>query len=646
MLKLNSRIPEGPLAEKWSNYKSNQNLVNPANKRKLDVIVIGTGLAGASAAASLAEMGFKVKSFCYQDSSRRAHSISAQGGINAAKNYQNDGDSIYRLFYDTIKGGDYRSREANVYRLAEVSNEIIDQCVAQGVPFAREYGGTLDNRSFGGALVSRTFYARGQTGQQLLLGAYQAQARQVKKGNIEMYPRMEMYNLVMVDGKARGIIGRDVITGKLERFSAHAVVLASGGYGNVFFLSTMAMGANASAAWQCYKKGALFGNPCFVQIHPTCIPVHGEAQSKLTLMSESLRNDGRIWVPKKKEDAEGLQKGTLGGVDIPEEDRDYYLERRYPAFGNLVPRDVASRAAKERCDAGYGVNSTGLAVFLDFKDAIERLGKDVIEAKYGNLFQMYEKITDDNPYKVPMMIYPAIHYSMGGIWVDYELHSTIPGLFATGESNFSDHGANRLGASALMQGLADGYFVLPYTIQSYLADEINTPRFKTDLPEFEAAEKEVKDQLEKLMAIRGTMSVDTLHKKLGKIMWEGVGMARNKKGLIKAREEIQKLKEVFWFDLKIPGEIEDLNGELQKASRLADFIELGELMAMDALIREESCGGHFREEYQTEEGEALRDDKDMTFVAAWEYKGEDKDPALHKEDLDFEFIEVKQRNYK
>jgi len=634
------------LAEKWSNYKSSQNLVNPANKRKLDVIVVGTGLAGASAAASLAEMGFKVKSFCYQDSPRRAHSIAAQGGINAAKNYQNDGDSIYRLFYDTIKGGDYRSREANVYRLAEVSNEIIDQCVAQGVPFAREYGGTLDNRSFGGALVSRTFYARGQTGQQLLLGAYQAQSRQVKKGNIEMYPRMEMYNLVMVDGKARGIIGRDVITGKLERFSAHAVVLATGGYGNVFFLSTMAMGANASAAWQCYKKGALFGNPSFVQIHPTCIPVHGDAQSKLTLMSESLRNDGRIWVPKKKEDAEGLQNGTLSGTDIPEEDRDYYLERRYPAFGNLVPRDVASRAAKERCDAGYGVNSTGLAVFLDFKDAIERLGKDVIEAKYGNLFQMYEKITDDNPYKVPMMIYPAIHYSMGGIWVDYELHTTIPGLFATGESNFSDHGANRLGASALMQGLADGYFVLPYTIQNYLADEINTPRFKTDIPEFEAAEKEVREQLEKLMAIRGTMSVDTLHKKLGKIMWDGVGMARNKEGLIKAREEIQKLKEVFWFDLKIPGEIEDLNGELQKASRLADFIELGELMAMDALIREESCGGHFREEYQTEEGEALRDDKDMTFVAAWEFKGEDKDPALHKEPLNFEYIEVKQRNYK
>jgi succinate dehydrogenase / fumarate reductase flavoprotein subunit len=613
MHKLQSRTPEGPLAEKWSNYKSNQNLVNPANKRKLDVIVIGTGLAGAAAAASMAEMGFKVKSFCYQDSSRRAHSISAQGGINAAKNYQNDGDSTYRLFFDTIKGGDYRSREANVYRLAEVSNDIIDQCVAQGVPFAREYGGTLDNRSFGGALVSRTFYARGQTGQQLLLGAYQALSRQVKKGNVEMYPRMEMFNLVMVDGKARGIIARDVITGKLERFSAHAVVLASGGYGNVYFLSTMAMGANASAAWQCYKKGALFGNPCFVQIHPTCIPVHGEYQSKLTLMSESLRNDGRIWVPKNKEDALRLQKGEIGGVDIPEEDRDYYLERRYPAFGNLVPRDVASRAAKERCDAGYGVNSTGLAVFLDFKDAINRLGKDVIEAKYGNLFQMYEKITDDNPYEVPMMIYP---------------------------------GANRLGASALMQGLADGYFVLPYTIQNYLADEINTPRFKTDIPEFDQAEKEVRDQLEKLMAVKGTMSVDTLHKKLGKIMWEHVGMARNKEGLKTAIEEIEKLKEEFWFNLSIPGELNDMNQELQKASRLADFIELGALMARDALQREESCGGHFREEFQTGEGEALRDDKDFTFVAAWEYKGDDKEPVMHKEALNFEYIEVKQRNYK
>jgi len=646
MVKLHSRIPEGPLAEKWSNYKSNQNLVNPANKRKLDVIVIGTGLAGAAAAASMAEMGFKVKSFCYQDSSRRAHSIAAQGGINAAKNYQNDGDSIYRLFYDTVKGGDYRSREANVYRLAEVSNGIIDQCVAQGVPFAREYGGTLDNRSFGGALVSRTFYARGQTGQQLLLGAYQALSRQVKKGNVEMYPRMEMYNLVKVDGKARGIIARDVITGKLKRFSAHAVVLASGGYGNVFFLSTMAMGANASAAWQCYKNGALFGNPCFVQIHPTCIPVHGDYQSKLTLMSESLRNDGRIWVPKKKEDAERLQKGEIGGIDIPEEDRDYYLERRYPAFGNLVPRDVASRAAKERCDAGFGVNSTGLAVFLDFKDAIARLGKDVIEAKYGNLFQMYEKITDHNPYEVPMMIYPAIHYTMGGIWVDYELHTTIPGLFATGESNFSDHGANRLGASALMQGLADGYFVLPYTIQSYLADEINTPRFKTDIPEFDNAEKEVKEQLEKLMAVKGEMSVDTIHKKLGKIMWENVGMARNQEGLKKAIQELKELKKEFWANVKIPGELDDLNPELQKASRLADFLELGALMARDALHREESCGGHFREEYQTGEGEALRNDQDFTYVAAWEFKGEDKEPELHKEALKFEYIEVKQRNYK
>ena len=646
MVKLQSRIPEGPLAEKWSNYKSNQNLVNPANKRKLDVIVIGTGLAGAAEAASMAEMGFKVKSFCYQDSSRRAHSISAQGGINAAKNYQNDGDSIYRLFFDTVKGGDYRSREANVYRLAEVSNEIIDQCVAQGVPFAREYGGTLDNRSFGGALVSRTFYARGQTGQQLLLGAYQALSRQVKKGNVEMYPRMEMFNLVKIDGKARGIIARDVITGKLERFSAHVVVLASGGYANVFFLSTMAMGANASAIWQCYKKGALFGNPCFVQIHPTCIPVHGEYQSKLNLMSESLRNDGRIWVPKKREDAERLQKGEIRAGDIPEEDRDYYLERRYPAFGNLVPRDVASRAAKERCDAGYGVNSTGLAVFLDFKDAINRLGKDVIEAKYGNLFLMYEKITDDNPYKIPMMIYPAIHYNMGGIWVDYELHTTIPGLFSTGESNFSDHGANRLGASALMQGLADGYFVLPYTIQNYLADEINTPRFKTDIPEFETAEKEVKEQLDKLMEVKGTMSVDTLHKKLGKIMWENVGMARNKENLQKAIEEIEKLKEEFWFNVNIPGELNDLNPELQKASRLADFIELGALMARDALHREESCGGHFREEFQTEEGEALRNDKDFTYVAAWEYKGEDKEPVLHKEPLNFEYIEVKQRDYK
>jgi len=646
MAKLASKIPEGPIENKWSNFKSNQKLVNPANKRKLDVIVVGTGLAGASAAASLAEMGFKVKSFCYQDSPRRAHSIAAQGGINAAKNYQNDGDSIYRLFFDTIKGGDYRSREANVYRLAEVSNNIIDQCVAQGVPFAREYGGTLDNRSFGGALVSRTFYARGQTGQQLLLGAYQAQSRQIKKGNIEMYPNMEMMNLVVIDGRARGIIARDAITGSIKRYSAHAVVLATGGYGNVFFLSTMAMGANVSAAWSAHKKGAAFGNPCFVQIHPTCIPVHGDYQSKLTLMSESLRNDGRIWVPKKKEDAVRLQKGEIKGGDIPEEDRDYYLERRYPAFGNLVPRDVASRAAKERCDAGYGVNSTGLAVFLDFKDAIERLGKDVIEAKYGNLFEMYEKIVDEDPYTTPMMIYPAIHYAMGGLWVDYELQTTVPGLFAIGEANFSDHGANRLGASALMQGLADGYFVLPYTIQNYLADEINTPRFNTEGEAFDVAEKETRDHLEKLMNVGGSTSVDTFHKALGKIMWEYVGMARTKEGLGKAITEIKKLRDAFWKDVRIPGELNDLNQELQKAARLADFLELGELMAYDALNREESCGGHFREEFQTEEGEALRNDKDYTYVAAWNYTGAGKEPGLTKEPLEFEAIEVKQRNYK
>ena len=646
MTQLDSKIPEGPLEKKWSNYKATQNLVNPANKRKLDVIVVGTGLAGAAAAASLAEMGFKVKSFCYQDSPRRAHSIAAQGGINAAKNYPNDGDSVYRLFYDTIKGGDYRSREANVYRLAEVSNNIIDQCVAQGVPFAREYGGTLANRSFGGALVSRTFYARGQTGQQLLLGAYQAQSRQIKLGNIKMYPRNEMMNLVLVDGKARGIITRDVITGELQRHSAHAVVLATGGYGNVFFLSTMAMGSNVSAAWQAYKKGAAFGNPCFVQIHPTCIPVHGDYQSKLTLMSESLRNDGRIWVPKKKEDAEKIRKGTLGPNDIAEEDRDYYLERRYPAFGNLVPRDVASRAAKERCDAGYGVGSTGLAVYLDFKDAIERLGKETIEAKYGNLFQMYEKIVDDNPYEMPMMIYPAIHYAMGGLWVDYELQTTIPALFAAGEANFSDHGANRLGASALMQGLADGYFVLPYTIQSFLAHEINTPRFQTDTKEFEEAEKETRNQLEKLMNIKGTKSVDSFHKALGHYMWEYVGMSRNKEGLETAIAKIRELRDEFYRDVRIPGELNDLNPELQKATRLADFLELGELMAMDALQREESCGGHFREEFKTEEGEALRDDEKFNYVAAWNYKGDGKEPEMIREPLVFEEIEVKQRNYK
>ncbi len=645
MVKLESKIPDGPVDQKWDRYKSTQKLVNPANKRKLDVIVVGTGLAGAAAAASLAELGFKVKSFCYQDSPRRAHSIAAQGGINAAKNYQNDGDSVYRLFFDTVKGGDYRSREANVYRLAEVSNQIIDQCVAQGVPFAREYGGALDNRSFGGALVSRTFYARGQTGQQLLLGAYQAMSRQVKEENIELYPRMEMLNLVVMDGKARGIIARDALTGNIERYSAHAVVLATGGYGNVYFLSTMAMGANVTAAWQAYKKGALFGNPCFVQIHPTCIPVHGEYQSKLTLMSESLRNDGRIWVPKDKDDAARIRKGELHPTDLPEEKRDYYLERRYPAFGNLVPRDVASRAAKERCDAGYGVG-TGLAVYLDFKDAIERLGMEKIEAKYGNLFQMYEKITDDNPYEMPMMIYPAIHYAMGGLWVDYELQTTVPGLFATGEANFSDHGANRLGASALMQGLADGYFVIPYTIQNYLADEINTPRIDTSGEAFDQAEQETRQQVEKLMAVKGTTSVDTFHKHLGKIMWENVGMSRNKEGLEHAIEEIRKLRGSFWDDLRVPGEADDLNPELQKAFRVADFLELGELMARDALDREESCGGHFREEYQTGEGEALRKDDEYAYVAAWKYEGDNQPPSLHKESLHFEAIELKQRNYK
>ena len=646
MGKLQSRIPEGHITEKWTRFRSTQNLVNPANKRKLDVIVVGTGLAGSSAAASLAELGFKVKSFCYQDSPRRAHSIAAQGGINAAKNYQNDGDSVFRLFYDTVKGGDFRSREANVYRLAEVSNQIIDHCVAQGVPFSREYGGLLDNRSFGGALVSRTFYAKGQTGQQLLLGAYQSLSRQIKAGNVTMYPRMEMFNLVVVEGRARGIIARDVVTGKLHRFSAHAVVLATGGYGNVFFLSTMSMGSNVSAAWQCYRKGALFANPCFVQIHPTCIPVHGDYQSKLTLMSESLRNDGRIWVTKKKEDAARLQRGEIKGSQIPEEDRDYYLERRYPAFGNLVPRDVASRAAKERCDAGYGVNSTGRAVFLDFRDAVDRLGKDVIEAKYGNLFQMYEKITDDHPYEEPMMIYPAIHYNMGGLWVDYELQTNIPGLFAIGEVNFSDHGANRLGASALMQGLADGYFVLPYTIQNYLAHEIRVPRFPTDTPEFDSAEEEVRARLEKLISIGGSATVDSLHKQLGHIMWEYIGMSRNKEGLVRASEEIKKLKERFWSDVKIPGKMEDLNPELQKADRLADFLELGILMARDALHREESCGGHFREEYQTEEHEALRNDRDFAYVAAWAFTGPDREPALHREPLSFEHIQLKQRDYR
>ncbi len=643
-MKLDSKIPEGPLAEKWTNYKAHQHLVNPANKRKIDIIVVGTGLAGAAAAASLGELGFNVKNFCIQDSPRRAHSIAAQGGINAAKNYPNDGDSIYRLFYDTIKGGDYRAREANVYRLAEVSNNIIDQCVARGVPFARDYGGLLDNRSFGGALVSRTFDARGQTCQQLLLGAYGALSKEISKGTVKMYTRREMMDLVVIDGRARGIIARNLVDGKLERYFGHAVVLATGGYGNVFFLSTMAMTSNGSAAWQAYKRGALFGNPSFTQIHPTCIPVHGDYQSKLTLMSESLRNDGRIWVPKSKEDAEKIRKGQLKPNDIREEDRDYYLERRYPAFGNLVPRDVASRAAKERCDAGYGVGSTGLAVYLDFADAINRLGKSVIEARYGNLFQMYEKIVDENPYETPMMIYPAVHYTMGGIWVDYELQTTIPGLFAGGEANFSDHGANRLGASALMQGLSDGYFVLPYTLQNYLADQILVNRIPTDHPEFEKTEKEVRARQEKLMAIKGTKTVDSFHKRLGHIMWDHVGMARNKEELEEAIGLIQDLRAEFWKDVRIPGKVEELNSELDKALRMADYLELGELMALDALERNESCGGHFREEYQTEEGEALRDDVKYNYVAAWEYYAQQ--PALRKDTLAFENIETKHRTYK
>ena len=646
MTKLVDNIPEGPLVDKWTKYKADAKLVNPANRRNIDVIVVGTGLAGGAAAASLGEMGFNVKSFCFQDSPRRAHSIAAQGGINAAKNYQNDGDSTYRLFYDTIKGGDYRSREANVYRLAEVSTNIIDQCVAQGVPFAREYGGLLDNRSFGGVQVQRTFYAKGQTGQQLLIGAYQALSRQISKGTVTMYNRHEMMDVVVIDGKARGIIARNLITGKIERHSAHAVVLASGGYGNVFFLSTNAMGSNCTAAWKSYKKGAYFANPCFVQIHPTCIPVTGDHQSKLTLMSESLRNDGRIWVPKKKEDAEAIARGEKTGLDIAEEDRDYYLERRYPAFGNLVPRDVASRAAKERCDAGYGVNKTGQAVFLDFSDAINRLGKDAVEARYGNLFQMYEKITDENPYEMPMKIYPAIHYTMGGIWVDYNLQTTIPGLFATGEANFSDHGANRLGASALMQGLADGYFVAPYTVSNYLADDIRTGKISTDHPEFEKAEKTVNDKLDYFINNNGLKSVDYFHRRLGKIIWENCGMARNKENLKKAIKEVDSLRDEFWKEVKVPGTKDGLNQELEKAGRVADFIELGALMCYDALSREESCGGHFREEYQTPEGEAVRNDKEFAFVSAWEFKGEKEVPELHKEDLKYENIELKQRSYK
>jgi len=658
-----SKIPEGPIAEKWTNYKAHQKLVNPANKRRLDIIVVGTGLAGASAASSLAEMGFNVLNFCIQDSPRRAHSIAAQGGINAAKNYQNDGDSVYRLFYDTVKGGDYRAREANVYRLAEVSNNIIDQCVAQGVPFAREYGGLLANRSFGGAQVSRTFYAKGQTGQQLLLGAYASLNRQIELGKVKSFNRYEMHDVVLVKDKdgverARGIIAKNLVTGKFERFAAHAVVIASGGYGNTYFLSTNAMASNCSAAMACYRKGAYFANPAFVQIHPTCIPVHGDKQSKLTLMSESLRNDGRIWVPKDIEDAKKLQQGKIKGSDIPEDRRDYYLERRYPAFGNLVPRDVASRAAKERCDKGFGVNNTGLAVFLDFSDAINRLGIDQVRQRYGNLFDMYEEITDVNPgelacevngekYYNPMMIFPAIHYTMGGLWVDYELQTSVKGLFAIGECNFSDHGANRLGASALMQGLADGYFVLPYTMQNYLSDQITVPHFRTDLPEFDQAQARCEERMKRLMNIKGKRSVDSIHKELGHIMWEYVGMARNKQGLEKALDELKRIRHEFDTNLFVPGTTDGMNNELDKAFRLNDFITMGELIAYDALNRNESCGGHFREEYQTEEGEAKRDDKNCFYVACWEYQGSDeKAPEEIIEPLHYEAIKVQTRNYK
>ncbi len=663
---LDSKIPKGPLADKWTSYKNHINLVNPANKRNIDVIVVGTGLAGGSAAATLAELGYNVKAFCFQDSPRRAHSIAAQGGINASKNYQGDGDSTYRLFYDTVKGGDYRSREANVYRLAEVSTNIIDQCVAQGVPFAREYGGYLDNRSFGGVLVSRTFYAAGQTGQQLLLGAYSAMNRQIGRGKIKMYNRHEMLDVVIVGGKARGIIVRNLVTGEIERHSAHAVVLGTGGYGNVFFLSTNAMGSNVTAAWKAHKRGAYFANPCYTQIHPTCIPVSGDHQSKLTLMSESLRNDGRIWVPKNLEDVKAIREGKLKPTDLTEEKRDYYLERRYPAFGNLVPRDVASRAAKERCDAGYGVNKTGEAVYLDFAASIERygkerahvrglnenddtlvkkLGKEVIEEKYGNLFQMYEKIVDQNPYETPMMIYPAVHYTMGGLWVDYNLMTNVPGLYCIGEANFSDHGANRLGASALMQGLADGYFVLPYTIGDYLSEDIRTGKIPTDSSEFDEAEKNVTDKLDHLITNNGTHTVDHFHKRLGKIMWNKCGMARNAEGLKEAIVEIAELRKEFWKNVKVPGTQTEYNEELAKAMRVADFLELGELFAKDGLEREESAGGHFREEFQTEEGEALRR-PEFQYVAAWEYKGEPKDAVLHKEELKYEFIEVKDRSYK
>jgi succinate dehydrogenase / fumarate reductase flavoprotein subunit len=644
-MKLDSKIPAGPLAEKWTNYKASQKLVNPANKRKLDIIVVGTGLAGASAAASLGAMGFNVDIFCIQDSPRRAHSIAAQGGINAAKNYQNDGDSVERLFRDTIKGGDYRAREANVYRLAEVSGAIIDQCVAQGVPFARDYGGLLDNRSFGGAQVSRTFYAKGQTGQQLLLGAYGALSREIARGTVKLHTRCEMMDLVVVEGRARGVIVRNLVTGDLERYAAHAVVLATGGYGNLYYLSTNAMNSNGSAAWVCHRKGAAFANPCYVQIHPTCIPVHGDYQSKLTLMSESLRNDGRIWVPKKKEDAEAIRAGKLKPTEISEENRDYYLERRYPAFGNLVPRDVASRAAKERCDAGYGVG-TGYAVYLDFADAIQRLGKDVVEQKYGNLFQMYQKITDANPYETPMMIYPAIHYTMGGLWVDYELQTTIPGLFAAGEANFSDHGANRLGASALMQGLADGYFVLPYTMQNYLADQIYVGKISATMPEFDKAEVAVRERLNKLITIGGNKTVDHFHKVLGKIMWEYCGMARNTESLTKAKKLVSQLEDEFWKSVFIPGNANEFNPELEKACRLEDYFELAQLVIDDAKHREESCGGHFRTEHQTQDGETLRDDERFMYVAAWEYQGHGQPETMEKEPLVYEHIQIANRNYK
>ncbi|HHS95266.1 MAG TPA: fumarate reductase/succinate dehydrogenase flavoprotein subunit [Phaeodactylibacter sp.] len=662
---LDGKTPQGKLADKWTEYRSKISLVAPNNKRRIDIIVVGTGLAGASAAATLGELGYNVKCFSFHDSPRRAHSIAAQGGINAAKNYQNDGDSVYRLFYDTIKGGDYRSRESNVHRLAEVSRNIIDQCVAQGVPFAREYGGLLANRSFGGVQVSRTFYARGQTGQQLLIGAYQALCRQISKGSVTMYNRHEMLDLVRIDGKARGIIVRNLLTGELERHAAHCVVLATGGYGNVFYLSTNAMASNVTAAWRACRRGAYMANPCYTQIHPTCIPVSGDYQSKLTLMSESLRNDGRVWVPKKMEDVQAIREGRKTGNDIPEEDRDYYLERRYPAFGNLVPRDVASRAAKVACDEGRGVNKTGLAVFLDFSSAIQRYGKSVahskgienpskeqitalgtqvIEEKYGNLFEMYEKITGENPYKVPMKIYPAVHYTMGGLWVDYNLETNVPGLFCLGEANFSDHGANRLGASALMQGLADGYFVIPYTIGTFLSKEIRTPKIETNSPEFEAAENAPRQRLERLMSIQGNQSVESFHRRLGKIMWEYCGMSRNAEGLKKGRQMIRALREEFYQDLFVPGTLNDFNPELEKAARVADFLELGEVMMIDALNRNESCGGHFREEYQTPEGEALRNDEEYTYVAAWEWN--DEEPILHKEELTFENVELKTRSYK